>query len=114
MKVINTSRNITLADNAVIADTFLKRLTGLLNRKSLNKGEALILSPSNSIHSFFMRFAIDVIFLDKSGKVIDVLFSFKPFRFSAIYFTCHTVIEFPKNTLKLSQTQPGDLIQITE
>ncbi|MDD4894907.1 MAG: DUF192 domain-containing protein [Candidatus Omnitrophica bacterium] len=113
MKIINTSKNVILADKALIANTFTKRLTGLLNRKSLNKGEALILSSSNSIHSFFMRFAIDVIFLDRAGKVIDVLHSFKPFRLSAIYFTCRTVIELPENTLKPSQTQPGDTLQIT-
>ncbi len=114
MKIINTSKNVVLADKAVIAGTFLERLVGLLNRKSLNKGEALVLSPSNSIHSLFMRFAIDAIFLDKNGKIIDVLYSFRPFRLSAIYFTCHTVIELPENSLKLSQTQPGDTIQITK
>jgi len=113
MKVINISKNTTLADNAELANTFSKRLIGLLNRKSLNQGEALILAPSNSIHSFFMRFTIDVIFLDKAGKVIETLPSFKPFRLSPIYFNSHSVIELPANTLQLTQTQPGDSIKIT-
>jgi len=112
MKVINISKNTILADNAKPADTFLKRLIGLLNRKALNKGEALILAPSNCIHSFFMRFTIDAIFLDKSGKVIKTLLSFKPFRVSPIYFHGHTVIELPESTLQVSQTQQGDIIQI--
>lgn len=112
MKIINTSKNTVLADNAELANTFFKRLIGLLNRKALNKGEALILAPSNCIHSFFMRFTIDVIFLDKAGKVIEVLPSFKPFRLSPIYFNSHSVIELPENTIKLTQTQPGDIIKI--
>ena len=112
MRVINISKNTLLADNAQIANTFLKRFIGLLNRKSLNKGEALILSPSNSIHSLFMRFAIDVIFLDKTGKAIGILPSFKPFRISPIYFNARTVIELSENTLQLTMTQPGDIIKI--
>jgi len=114
MQVINIGKNTVLADNAELADTFLKRLIGLLNRKSLNKGEALILNPSNCIHSFFMRFTIDVIFLDKTGKVISVLPSFKPFCLSSIYFNSRTTVELPENTLKLTQTQPGDIIKITQ
>lgn len=114
MKVINITKNATLADNAKLANTFLKRLVGLLNRKSLNKGEALILTPSNGIHSFFMRFTIDVIFLDKTGKVIKALASFKPFRFSPIYFNSHSVIELPENTLQLTRTQPGDVVEISQ
>jgi len=113
MRVVNTSKNTILADNAELANTFLKRLIGLLNRKALNPGEALILAPSNSIHSFFMRFTIDVLFLDKSGKVIRTLPSFKPFRLSPICFNSHSVIEFPENTLELTQTQPGDIINLT-
>ncbi len=113
MKVINLSKNTILADEAKMADTFFSRLVGLLNRNSLEKSEALILTPSNCIHSFFMRFTIDVIFLDKAGKVIDALPSFKPFRLSPIYFNSRTIIELPEDTLELFQTQPGDIIQLT-
>lgn len=114
MKIINLTRNTVLAEEAEMADTFFARLIGLLNRSYMKKGEALILTPSNSIHSFFMRFAIDVIFLDKSGKVIEALPSFRPFRISPVYFNCRTTIELPENTLNPSHTQPGDLIQIID
>lgn len=113
MKIINLTRNTILADTAKMADTFSTRLIGLLNRNSLANGEALILVPSNSIHSFFMRFTIDVIFLDKSGRVIKTLPSFRPFRISPVYFNSHSVIELPENSLKSSQTQPGDIVKIT-
>ena len=113
MRVINISKNTLLADKAEITNTLLKRLIGLLNRKSLNKGEALILLPCNCIHSLFMRFTFDVIFLDKARKVIEAVSLFKPFRLSPIYFKAKLAIELPANTLHLTQTQPGDIIQIT-
>ncbi len=114
MKIINLTKNTLLADEAKIGNTFFTRLIGLLNRNSLRKGEALILIPSNCIHSLFMRFTIDVIFLDKAGKVIEALPAFKPFRLSPIYFNSHSVIELPENTLKLSQTQLGDIIKMIQ
>ncbi len=114
MKVINLTKNILLADEARMANTFFSRLVGLLNRNSLKKSEALILTPSNSIHSLFMRFTIDVIFLDKTGKVTALLPSFKPFRLSPIYFNSRSTIELPEHTLDLTQTRVGDIIQITQ
>jgi len=114
VRIINTSKGVLLADKARIADTFWGRLIGLLNRGSLEKGEALVLKPSYSIHTLFMRFAIDVIFLDKFGKTIGVLHSFKPFRLSPLFFRASCAIELPGNTLKLTQTQLGDIIRISK
>ena len=112
MKIINISKNSILADDAQIANTISRRLIGLLNRSLLDKGEALVLQPSNSIHSFFMRFTFDALFLDKSRKVIAVLPSFKPFRISRIYLKSVVTIELPEGTISTSGTQVGDHIQI--
>lgn len=111
MKIVNITRDTLLADKAELADTFLKRLIGLLNRKSLAKGEALILEPANCIHSLFMRFTFDALFLDKSGRVVGIQPSMKPFRISRLYFNASVVIELPEHTLKLTHTQPGDTIE---
>ena len=112
--ITNLTKNIILASQAKAADTFFTRLVGLLNRDFLKQGEALILAPSNCIHTFFMRFAIDVIFLDKTGKIIKIIPSFKPFRLSSYCHNSFCVIELPENTLQSTQTQPGDLIQISK
>lgn len=112
MKIVNLSNDTVLADKVKIADTFWNRLLGLLNRRSLEKGEALILKPSTAIHTLFMRFSIDVLFLDKNNKVIGVLPSFKPFRFSPVYFNAHLTIELPETTIQLTQTKLGDIIKI--
>ena len=112
MRVVNLRNNMVLAEKARIADTFFSRVIGLLNRSSLEEGEALILSPAKCIHSFFMRFTIDTIFLDKTGKVVGILPSFKPFRISPIYFKANLVIELPENTLQLTKTRLADTIKI--
>jgi len=112
MKITNLTNNAVLADRALVADTFWKRLVGLLNRDSLEKGEALILKPSSSIHTLFMRFSIDVLFLDKNNKIIGLLSVFKPFRFSPVYFGVSSAIEFPAGTFQLTQTKLGDSIKI--
>lgn len=112
MKIINLSNNAVLADKVRVADTFYKRLVGLLNRKSLDKGEALILKPSNAIHTLLMRFSIDVLFLDKNGKVVGLLSSFRPFRFSPIYPGSRLTIELPEDTIKLTQTKSGDVVKL--
>ena len=113
MKIINTKNNAVLSDKAKIANTFLGRLVGLLNRSCLVKGEALILKPSWSIHTLFMRFSIDVIFVDKEDKVIAVHYSLKPFRLTPLYPNSSLTIELPENTLESTQTHTGDILKIT-
>lgn len=112
MRILNTGKNTVLAEEARIADSFFARLKGLIGHKSLNNGEALVLKPSNSIHSLFMRFTIDAVFVDKDGRVIAALRSFKPFRLSRIYWHSCMVIELPENTIRSTHTEPGDTIQI--
>ncbi len=114
MKVINLKNNAVLADKAKIADNFFKRLIGLLNRNGLQEGEGLILRPSNSIHTCFMRFTIDALFLDKNNQVIAVLSALKPFRLSPIYFNALLTIELPSGVIEKSLTKTGDTITIIE
>jgi uncharacterized membrane protein (UPF0127 family) len=114
MKIINQTRNTVLADKARIADSFLSRLVGLLNCSGLRQGEALVLAPSNSIHSFFMRFTFDAIFLNRDQKVVALIPGFKPFRISRVYFNAITTIELPSGTIHASKTQFKDEIKIQE
>ncbi len=114
MKIINRSRNAVLADKARIADTFASRLVGLLNCSGLGPGEALIISPSNSIHSFFMRFTFDALFLGRDKRVIAMIPGFKPFRVSRIYFDAIATIELPAGAIQTSKTQIKDEISILE
>ena len=62
----------------MVADTFLTRLAGLMLRQKLPVKTGLLLVPCNSVHMFFMRFAIDVIYIDKEYKIIKVVKSLRP------------------------------------
>ncbi len=108
MKVINMSKNALLADEALLASTTLRRMVGLLGRKSLREGEGLIIRPCNSIHTWFMRFPIDVIFLDKRGRVIKLLPEVPAFRFSPLVWKSKMVVELPAGTINRSGTEVED------
>ncbi|RJP27413.1 MAG: DUF192 domain-containing protein [Candidatus Omnitrophota bacterium] len=112
MKIINTTQNTILADKAVLADNPFSRMKGLLGRKALYDGEALVLKPANSIHTFFMRFSIDVIFLGRDNKVVKIISHLKPFRLSPLYFSSSIVIELPSGYIKKTNTKESDILSI--
>ncbi len=61
-----------------IADSFFSRLAGLMFQKKLSQGTGLLLAPCNSVHMCFMRFAIDVVYLDKNYQILKVVKNLKP------------------------------------
>ena len=110
----NVSRNTVLADKATIADSFVTRMVGLLNRKNLSAGEALVITRCQSIHMLFMRFAIDAIFVDKDDRITGLVPGIKPFMFSQIFFKSRYVIELPTGIIVQSESRLGDQIKIIE
>ena len=83
------------------------RNRGLLGRDALAKGHALILAPCNSIHTFFMRFAIDVMFVDREGQVLRTKTSIRPWRL-AFTFRAFAVVELAAGELIRAKIQRGD------
>lgn len=112
VKVINVTQQITIAERAEIAQSFLAKAVGLLGRSSISEGTGLVLSSTNSIHMFFMRFAIDALFIDKDGNVIKVLHSLKPWRISPIVWQAYHCIELPSETARMTLTKEGDQIAL--
>lgn len=84
----------TLVPKCYVAEGFFSRLMGLMGRKTIPPDEALAFPRCNSIHTFFMRFAIDVVFVDGSGKVVRVIESLKPWRMLVPQRGARHVIEF--------------------
>lgn len=78
--VVGTGDGAVVCERCVIADTPLLRMRGLLGRDELAPGEGLWICPTASIHMFLMRFAIDAVFLDRDGVVVDVVANLKPWR----------------------------------
>ena len=113
IKVRNRDRGTTLADAADVADTSAKRRTGLLKHSKLDPGAGLWIAPCESVHSFGMKFAIDVIYLDRKKKVRKIRKEMVPWRVSAC-LTAHSVLELPAGVIEASQTQPGDQLEFEE
>jgi len=112
VRILNHTQNTVLADQAVIADTFSSRLRGLLGRTHLPDSEALIITRCNSIHMFFMRFPIDVVFIDKNDLVVGLLEKFPPNAISPIFWRSSTAIELPAGKIAISKTRLHDRVRI--
>ncbi|MDD5725130.1 MAG: DUF192 domain-containing protein [Candidatus Omnitrophica bacterium] len=114
MRLINKSKNTVLAENLLLADTPFRRMIGLLGKDSLHAGQALLLAPCNSVHTFFMRFAIDLIFLDKNDMVIKTAHNCFPNKSIVICWGAVKVIELPAGKILSTGTQLRDKIQILD
>lgn len=112
MTIRNLTRGTVLAERVNTAQSLKSRIVGLIGQSSLVSGSALALPRCNSIHTFFMRFAIDVLFLDAKGKVAGKIENMLPFRISPIFWRAKTTIELPAGTLKNTATQLADYIVI--
>ncbi|MFA6031017.1 MAG: DUF192 domain-containing protein [Elusimicrobiota bacterium] len=78
-----------------LADGLRSRLVGLLGRSALGRGEGLWLVPCSQVHMFFMRFPIDVVFLDAKGRVLQVVRELRPWRVSPWVRGAHSALELP-------------------
>ena len=103
MKTLSCN-HATLIPELLVADTFWKRGMGLMGRPELKPGQGLLLRPCGSIHTCFMRFPIDVIFLDAINRVVKVHQNVPPWRMVRGGWKAHTVIEVQSGWLK---TLPG-------
>jgi len=108
VRIRNTTRGTELASDARAARTFWSRFIGLMGRSSLRPGEALVLEPCTSVHTAFMRFAIDAVYTDRSWRVVKLSPNLKPFRVSGVLRGGYATIELPSGTIASTGTAPGD------
>jgi len=111
--ISNLTRNTVIASRIEIAQNPWARMKGLLGVRDLPPGEALIITHCQSIHMFFMKFPIDVIFCDSQNKVIGLCERLKPFCLSPIFFKASYAIELPPGSIATSKTQIGDQIKFS-
>jgi uncharacterized membrane protein (UPF0127 family) len=109
--VRNETRGVVLARTADVADTSAKRRTGLLKHTRLEPGDGLWIVPCESVHTFFMKFPIDLVYLDKKRKVRKLRHSVPAWRMSACLLA-HSVLELPAGTLEQTGTAVGDELLI--
>lgn len=107
----NQTRNTVLGDKVTVADTSSTRRTGLLKHTRLDEGEGLWINPCESVHTFFMKFPIDLVYIDKDKKVRKVRHAVPAWRLSAC-LSARSIIELPAGTAKRTGTLEGDQLAI--
>lgn len=112
LRVRNVTRSTDLAERAERADSFLRRAIGLMGRHTLESGQGLVIEPCNGIVMFFMRFALDVVFVHRDGTVVHLLHGIRPWRTSKVVPSSRYVVELPVGTLQRTGTQIGDRIEV--
>src|SRR6201996_5746640 len=113
--VYNKTRETFVATEALLADSYLRRLVGLLGktRRWAKLGRGLWIIPSRGVHTIGMLFPIDVIFLNKEKEVVHLEEHIRPFRISRVTLKATSVLELPAHTIHHTGTRVGDRLEIS-
>jgi hypothetical protein len=110
LRVSNVTRGTVLATHLEVADSGPKRNKGLLGRKGLAAGEGLWIIPCESVHTFFMKFPIDLVYLDRKHRIKKVCDSVPAWRLS-VCLSAHSILELPAGTIRSTRTERGDMLE---
>jgi len=110
--VRNATRDATIADRVRVAASPLARLRGLLGTSSLPPGHGLLLRPCKQVHSFFMQYPLDLVFVDAEDRVVETVAEFPKNRISPLVASAAAVLELPSGALATAPARPGDRLSI--
>jgi len=109
--LFNKSKNCLIASKTSISDNFFLRLKGLMFKESMSEEEALVFYHTPSIHTFFMRFPIEVVFLNKKMQVIEIYQELKPRKI--VFSTSSSIaIELPAFKTSNKTLEIGDILEL--
>jgi uncharacterized protein len=113
--VYNKTRETFVATDAIVADSYMRRLVGLLGKTKrwARLGAGLWIKPSRGVHTIGMLFPIDLIFLGKEKEVVEVEEFVRPFRISRVSLKATSVLELPAHTIYRTGTKVGDQLEIS-
>ncbi|MBI5102918.1 MAG: DUF192 domain-containing protein [Nitrospirae bacterium] len=112
MKALNLTTKKELASEVTVARGLLGRMKGLLGLKEMRRGTALVIAPCKGVHTFGMRFPLDIIFLDRHNRVTAMVENLAPNRMTWFYLKAVNAIEMPAGSLAPTRTRIGDEIEI--
>jgi uncharacterized protein len=113
LKVDNTTRNVVLVSKGRLANTFWRRLRGLVGVKNLPEGDGLLIQPCNQIHCMFMSIPIDVLYIGNDQRVLAIDAAMRPWAVGRLIRGATRVLELPAGTVAATGTKVGDQLQIT-
>ena len=111
-RILNVTKGTVVAEDLAVARSFWGRFRGLMLRRRMASGEALLIEPSASIHTAFMRFPIDAVFLDREKQVVKVAENVRPFR--AALSRGHSALELNAGSAGKANVAQGDRLVIVD
>ncbi len=108
VQILNLTRGTTLGREIGVADNLWTRFMGLMGKGSLAEGHGLHIMPCSSVHMFFMRMPLDVIYLDAGMRAVKIVPNLKPWHISFGAKGAKSVLELPVGTIQRARTEPGD------
>lgn len=111
---MNRTRGRCLARQAGVADTRWTRLRGLLGRPALRPGQGLVIVPSRGVHTYGMRYPIDVVFLGEDGEVAATYPTLPPWTRTSFHQGVDRVVELPAGTIEDTGTRAGDRLELVD
>ncbi len=116
MRLVDRTTRKLLASEVELADNFWRRFRGLMLRRKFQRGKALVFkfpTPGrHSVHMWFVRFPIDLVYLNSNFKVVELRARLKPWRFYRPKATANYLIELPTGTISLSRLKVGHKISL--
>jgi uncharacterized membrane protein (UPF0127 family) len=96
---LKNKSGVIICHKMVVANNLIERMKGLMFSTALPDCDGFLIQPCNSIHTFFMLYSLDILFLDKDFKVVNIIYNLKPWRMTWIYFRSSQVLEMKSGTL---------------
>lgn len=112
MKLINKTSNTIISENVMVADSFFKRFKGLMFTKELPEQNVMLIKPCNEIHTYNMRYSIDVLYIDIYNRIIAINEDMKPGRIGKSVKNSAFVVELPCNKIKSLNIKIGDVVEL--
>src|SRR2546427_5471318 len=113
VRATNTTRGTVVGTHIRVAESGLTRIVGLLGERELPSGDGLLIVPSQGVHTWGMRFAIDVVVLDAAWNVIAIRCDMRPFRMTRLFWKAAAVLELQTGTVDSTGTVVGDTIEFS-
>lgn len=113
MRAVDGTTGRELAEKLAVAATLLSRAKGLLGRSELPPGEGLLITPCSGVHTFLMRFPIDLVFLDRENRIIATVEKLRPQRMTRLLPQARSVLELPAGTVSASGSVAGNQVIIS-